>query len=91
MSATPSFGSIRPRITALEPGLCEADAFWRYAFAIGAMHYIVADSDAANHRLNRLSGGLCDTDDPEVILRQLIAFVLAGMRARPASMPSPSP
>lgn len=74
-----------------EPGLSEADAFWRYAFAIGAMHYIVADSDAANHRLNRLSGGLCDTDDPEAILRQLIAFVVAGMRARPASTPSPSP
>lgn len=75
----------------VEPGLNEADAFWRYAFAIGAMHYIVADSDAANHRLNRLSGGLCDTDDPEAILRQLMAFVVAGMRARPASTPSPSP
>lgn len=74
-----------------EPGLSEADAFWRYAFAIGAMHYIVADSDAANHRLNRLSGGLCDTDDPEAILRQLIAFVVAGMRARPASTPHPKP
>lgn len=73
-----------------EPGLSETDAFWRYAFAIGAMHYIVADSDAANHRLNRLSSGLCDTDDPEAILRQLIAFVVAGMRARTAC-PSTSP
>lgn len=73
-----------------EPGLSQADAFWRYAFAIGAMHYIVADSDSANHRLKRLSGGLCDTDDPEAILRQLIAFAVAGIRARPASS-SPSP
>lgn len=75
----------------VEPGLSEGDAFWRYAFAIGAMHYIVADSDAANHRLNRLSGGLCDTDDPEAILRQLIAFVAAGMRARPAAALPSSP
>lgn len=74
-----------------EPGLSQAEAFWRYAFAIGAMHYIVADSDAANHRLNRLSGGLCDTDDPEAIVRQLVAFVVAGMRARPLSTSPTSP
>lgn len=74
-----------------EPGLSRQDAFWRYAFAIGAMHYIVSDADAAYHRLNRLSGGLCDTDDPETIVRQLVAFVVAGLRARPAAPSSPSP
>jgi len=71
-----------------EKGLDKEEAFWRYAFAIGAMHYIVTDSDAANHRLNRISGGLCDTDDPETIIRQLITFVVAGLRARPPANPS---
>jgi AcrR family transcriptional regulator len=74
-----------------EPGLDRQEAFWRYAFAIGAMHYIVSDSDAANHRLNRLSGGLCDTDDPEAIVRQLVAFVVAGMRARAPARPDAIP
>lgn len=74
-----------------EPGLGQEEAFWRYAFAIGAMHYIVTDSDAANHRLNRISGGLCDTNDPETIIRQLIAFAVAGMRARPPARPSSIP
>ena len=74
-----------------EPGLGKEEAFWRYAFAIGAMHYIVTDSDAANHRLNRISGGLCDTDDPDTIIRQLIAFVVAGMRARAPARPGAAP
>jgi AcrR family transcriptional regulator len=64
-----------------EPGLQREEAFWRYAFAIGAMMYIVTDSDTSYRRLNRLSGGLCDTEDPHVIVRQLVAFVSAGMRA----------
>lgn len=71
-----------------EPGLAKEEAYWRYAFAIGAMHYIVTEADAANHRLARISGGLCDTDDPDTIIRQLIAFVVAGMRAHaPARRP----
>jgi len=66
----------------LEPGLGKEEAFWRYAFTIGAMHYIMTDSNAANHRLNRISGGLCNTDDPDAIIRQLVPFVVAGIRAR---------
>ncbi|WP_423458644.1 TetR/AcrR family transcriptional regulator [Ottowia sp. VDI28] len=63
------------------PGLSRQDAYWRYAFAIGAMHYIVSESEAGHHRLQRISGGLCDTDDPDAIARQLVAFVVAGFQA----------
>lgn len=64
------------------PGLPREEAFWRYAFAIGALLYIVTDADESYHRLHRLSGGLCNTDDPDTIIRQLVDFVMAGMRAR---------
>ena len=70
-----------------EPGLAQEEAYWLYASAIGTMPYIVTEADAANHRLTRISGGLCDTDDPDTIIRQLIAFVVAGMRARAPSSP----
>jgi AcrR family transcriptional regulator len=64
-----------------DPQLQREEAFWRYAFAIGAMMYIVSDTDQGYHRLHRLSGGLCDTDDPQAITAQLTAFISAGMRA----------
>ena len=64
-----------------EPALPREEAFWRYAFAIGALMYIVSDSDQGYHRLQRLSGGLCDTNDPRAIVRQLVAFITAGIRA----------
>lgn len=64
-----------------QPGLSREDAFWRYSFSIGALMYIVSDSDQEYHRLHRLSGGLCDTDDPGRIVRQLVAFITAGIRA----------
>lgn len=63
------------------PTLSRRDAYWRYAFAIGAMHYIVSESEAGHHRLQRISGGLCDTHDPEAIVSQLVAFVMAGFQA----------
>lgn len=64
-----------------DPALAREEAFWRYAFAIGSMMYIVSDSDQGYHRLQRLSGGLCDTGDATAIVRQLVAFISAGMQA----------
>lgn len=63
------------------PGLSEAQAYWRYAFAIGAMHYIVTESEAGPHRLKRLSGGLCNTNDPDAMVEEVVAFAAAGFRA----------
>jgi AcrR family transcriptional regulator len=68
-------------LMAAEPGLEREEAFWRYSFAIGAMMYIVTDADESYQRLSRISDGLCDTNDPGTIVRQLVTFIAAGMRA----------
>lgn len=70
------------------PGLNRAEAFWRYSFTIGAMMYIISDGDKNYHRLNRLSGGLCDTDDPDVIVKQMVAFIVAGFSAPNVATPA---
>lgn len=72
------------------PGLNQAEAFWRYSFTIGAMMYIISDGDKNYHRLNRLSAGLCDTDDPKIIIKQLVAFVVAGIQAPNVTAAAPS-
>lgn len=66
------------------PGLSREEAFWRYSFAIGAMFYIVSDSDQQYHRLERISNGLCNTSDPEEIVRQLVNFITAGIAGHQA-------
>ncbi len=76
-------------LIAATPGLSREDAFWSYAFAIGALMYIVSDADQAYHRLQRISAGLCDTDDPATIVRQLVAFITAGIRGRVAVAAAP--
>ncbi|SFU19079.1 TetR/AcrR family transcriptional regulator [Mesorhizobium sp. YR577] len=63
------------------PWLDRRDIFWRYNFAIGAVMQVLIDSDHATFRLKQLSGGLCDTDDDEQIITQLVAFVSAGFMA----------
>lgn len=63
------------------PGLSRAEVFWRYDFAIGAMMHVISDADRGHHRLLRLSDGLCNTDDPESIVTELVRFIVAGLRA----------
>ncbi len=65
------------------PTLTRTDVFWRYNFSIGAVMQILIDSDHATFRLKQLSGGLCDTDDDEEIISQLVAYVCAGFSAPP--------
>jgi AcrR family transcriptional regulator len=66
------------------PNLDEEEIFWRYDFTIGSLLNIVGDA-YRSHRLRRLSNGQCDTDDPDRIIDELVAFVSAGMRgAAPA-------
>jgi AcrR family transcriptional regulator len=62
------------------PALSDAELYWRYNFAIGAVMQVLTDADPAARRLTRLSGGLCDTDDDEAIVSQLVAFVSSGFR-----------
>lgn len=63
------------------PALERRDVFWRYNFAIGSVMQVLTDSDHATYRLKQLSGGLCDTDDDEEIIAQLVAFVSGGFLA----------
>jgi len=51
--------------------------YWGYMFLIGAMVQVMS----ATGRIERLSRGLCRSDDAETALRELIPFVSAGLRA----------
>lgn len=66
------------------PHLSRADVFWRYNFVIGSVMQVLTDADPATFRLKRLSGDLCDTDDDEAIVAQLIAFGVGGFEAAAA-------
>ncbi|WP_108662182.1 TetR/AcrR family transcriptional regulator [Acuticoccus kandeliae] len=61
--------------------ISRAEAYWRYNFAIGAAIHVLTDADQSTQRLKRLSGGLCDTDDDEATICELVAFVSAGFRS----------
>ncbi|MFT3688727.1 TetR/AcrR family transcriptional regulator [Paenirhodobacter sp.] len=63
------------------PGLSRAEVFWRYNFTIGAIMQVLIDSDPDTRRLKRLSGGMCDTDDDEELIRQLMAYCCGSFRA----------
>lgn len=73
---------IRALTTAL-PHLSLADVYWRYNFAIGSVMQVLIDSDPATPRLRQLSHGLCDTEDDEAIIAQLVAFASAAFLAPP--------
>ena len=66
-------------VSALEqalPDVSRADLFWRFDFAIGACFRVLVDP-YRQHRLRRLSGGLCDTDDGDMIIEQLVTSIKA--------------
>ena len=62
------------------PSLSREAAFWRYTFALGAIMQVLTDADPRVRRLERMSEGLCDTDD-RVIATQLVSFIAAGWGA----------
>lgn len=59
------------------PHLSARTAYWRMVLLIGA--YLYAHSDA--HRLEKMSGGSCTTDDLDEMLQQITAFVVGGLMA----------
>lgn len=76
------FGPVARRLVAL---LCEANldldattAWWRLHFVIGAMAHTLQNAQL----LGELSGGACAGASRDQILEQLIAFAVAGLRAR---------
>jgi len=60
------------------PNLPPVDFFWRIHFLVGSMAHTMADSE----RLRTISGGLCDPDDTEGTVRQLVTFLNAGLKAK---------
>jgi AcrR family transcriptional regulator len=67
-------------INALRAALPKASAqsiYWGYMFLLGAMTQAMARTG----RIERLSRGLCRSDDVEAALREMVPFVCAGLRA----------
>lgn len=63
------------------PGSDRGDMYWGFDFMIGSMLHILLDT-SRNHRLRRISGGLCDTSSPHEVTEHLVRFVTAGLRAK---------
>ena len=56
------------------PDCAEEDIFWGYHFVTGALMLTLARTG----RINRLSGGLCDSDDFEAVKDRMATFMAAG-------------
>ena len=67
-----------PALQRALPSLPPVDFFWRIHFLVGSMAHTMADSE----RLRSISSGLCDPDDTEGIIRRLVIFLNAGLRAK---------
>ncbi len=56
------------------PDCAEADIFWGYHFVTGALMLTLARTG----RINRLSGGICDSDDFDAVKDRMATFMAAG-------------
>lgn len=59
------------------PGCPDADLFWGYHFVTGALMLTLARTG----RIDRLSGGLCRSDDFEAVKDRIAPFMAAGFLA----------
>ena len=59
------------------PGCAEKDLFWGYHFVTGALMLTLARTG----RIDRLSGGLCKSDDFEAVKARMARFMAAGFRS----------
>ena len=59
------------------PHLEPATLFWRCHFLIGSMAHTMSDKEAVEH----YGKGVCDTEDVEKIIYELVAFAAGGLRA----------
>ena len=58
------------------PDCPDEDLFWGYHFVTGALMLTLARTG----RIDRLSGGLCRSDDFEAVKKRMAAFMAAGFR-----------
>ena len=61
------------------PHLREKDLYWRLYCVYGVMLFVQADTG----KIQTLAGADFDTSDPEVAVRHVLAFLLAGMSGPP--------
>jgi AcrR family transcriptional regulator len=59
------------------PECAEADIFWGYDFVTGALMHTLGRTG----RIDRLSGGLCESDDFTAVKERLASFMAAGFTA----------
>jgi AcrR family transcriptional regulator len=59
------------------PTAPEASVYWGYMFLLGTMVQVIS----ATGRIERLSRGLCRSDDVDAALREIVPFVSGGLRA----------
>lgn len=59
------------------PGCAEQDIFWGYHFVTGALMLTLARTG----RIDRLSGGLCNSDDYGAVKARMATFMAAGFRS----------
>lgn len=69
-------------LSAALPGSERADMYWGFDFMIGSMLHVLLDT-SRNHRLRRISGGLCNTSSSIDVTEHLVSFITAGLRAKP--------
>lgn len=62
------------------PEMSKAEINWAYQFMIGAMVYIMAD----NGRISRISEGACDPDDYREATKNMVIFLVAGIKGMPS-------
>jgi AcrR family transcriptional regulator len=65
------------------PHLPASTLFWRCHFVVGGMAHTMCDKEA----VEMYARGVCDTNDVDGIIRELVAFSAAGLRVT-ASLPS---
>ncbi|MDF1826608.1 MAG: efflux transporter outer membrane subunit [Verrucomicrobiales bacterium] len=68
------------------PGVDETDLFWRMHFSFGTMVYALTHGD----RVTAFSRGRIQSTDPEEILRRLIDFTAAGLKAESKKEQTPT-
>lgn len=61
------------------PGLPETELLWRLHFVIGTLVHTLMGADLIN--LNALCGGRLDLSDVETLIKRMVAFAAAGLRA----------
>lgn len=69
------------RIKSTLPGSDDRDIYWGFHFLLGAMVSTFAETG----RIDRLSGGICQSSDLDTIHRKMVPFLAAGFRALCAS------